>query len=248
VHPPDFYYDAQPVLNRHCTKCHSGAKPKGGVDLSPDYTNLFNVAYETLVRKGLTSYVNIYQVSTLVTRPPKYYGSHASKIIQVLRTTHKDRVKMPPEDWRRFVTWIDSNAPYYGTYAYKRPNTIGGREIFARQKGALAAIHKKRCASCHGGNAEPTLLRVRLDDLGKTRALLAPLAKEAGGEATCKKAAFKNKDDPDYQKLAALYAQVKAECDANPRVDMLDTRPAPTDPKCRYVYRPGVTREYGQAP
>ncbi|MFC1806078.1 hypothetical protein ACFL09_03765, partial [Planctomycetota bacterium] len=61
VHAPDFYYDAQPVLNKHCIKCHSGPAPKGGVDLSPDFTNLFNVAYETLVRRGLTSYANIYQ-------------------------------------------------------------------------------------------------------------------------------------------------------------------------------------------
>ncbi|MFW6162407.1 MAG: hypothetical protein ACODAJ_06525, partial [Planctomycetota bacterium] len=243
---PDFYHDVQPVLDRHCGECHAAPKPKGGVDLSPDYTNLFNVAYETLVRKGLTNYVNIYQVSTLVTRPPKYYGSHASKVVHALRTTHKDRVKMPPEDWRRFVTWIDSNAPYYGTYAYARPGTRGGREIFARQRKALTAVHKRRCAGCHGGNPESTLFRIRLDDVAKTRALLAPLAKAAGGAQSCKKAVFADRNDADYRKLAALYAQVKAECDARPRADMRDRRPPATDPQCRYVYRPGVVRKRGQ--
>ena len=90
------------------------------------------------------------------------------------------------------------------------------------------------------------MFRVRLDDLAKTRALLAPLAKAAGGEESCKKAVFADKDDPDYKKLAALYAQVKAECDASPRADMRKERPPLTDPKCRYVYRPGVVRERGQ--
>jgi len=243
VHAPDFYYDAQPVLNKHCVKCHSGPKPKGGVDLSPDYTPLFNVAYETLVRKGLTSYVNIYQVSTLVMRPPKHYGSHASKVVKVLRTTHKDRVKMPPEDWRRFVTWIDSNAPYYGTYVYTRHGTTGGRDIFARHAKALNDVHKRQCASCHGGNALATVFRMRLP-AEQTRALRAPLAKAAGGDETCGKPVFPSTGHPDYQKLLAAYSEIAA----NPRVDMRDSRPPCTDPKCRYVYRPGVVREYGQQP
>ena len=241
VHGPDFYYDAQPVLNRHCVKCHSGPKPKGGVDLSPDYTAIFNVAYETLVRKGLVSFVNIYQVSTLLTRPPKYYGSHASKAIQVLRTTHKDRVSIPPEDWRRLVTWIDCNAPYYGTYVYTRPNTTGGRDIFAKHKATLDGVHKSRCASCHAGNAESTVFRMRLPAT-ESRALMAPLAKAAGGDALCRgkaDAVFADKTDPDYQKLLAVYADIAAD----PRVDMRRERPPLTDPGCRYVYRPGVVRE-----
>jgi len=238
VHGPDFYYDVQPVLDKHCAKCHTGSKPKGGVDLSPDYTNLFNVAYETLCAKGLVSYANIYQVSTLVARPPKYYGSHASKVIRVLRTTHKKRVKMPTEDFRRLVTWIDCNAPYYGTYVYARPNTTGGRGLFERHGKPLADVHKRRCASCHGGNPAAVLHRLRLP-VETTRALLAPLAKTAGGDQSCKKPVFADKSDPDYKKLLAIYAQMAA----SPRVDMRRERPPLTDPKCRYVYRPGAVRE-----
>jgi len=247
VHAPDFFHDVQPVLDRHCAKCHTGPKPKGGVDLSPDHTNIFNVAYETLVRRGLTSFVNIYQVSTLVMRPPKYYGSHASKVVKALRTTHTDRVKIAPDDWRRLVTWIDSNAPYYGTYTYARPNTRGGRAIFARQRGGLAGVWKRRCQSCHGANPEPKLHRIRLPELAGTRALRAPLAKAAGGDGSCTaktgKPIFAGKADPDYKRLAALYAAVAAECRAAPRADMQPTRPPVSDPKCRYVYRPGVVRE-----
>ncbi len=260
IHGPDFYKTAQPVLNKHCVKCHSGPQPKGGVDLSPDFTPIFNVAYETLCSKRLVSYVDLYHVSTLITRPPKYYGSHASKMMQVLFTTHKDRVSLSAEDIERLATWIDTNAPYYGTYVYDRPGTTGGRDIFAKGRAVLEDVHKRRCASCHGNNATMTVLRMRLP-AESTRALLAPLAKAAGGDDTCracipargtaKGAAkadeltgqplpiFADKADPDYQKLLAVYADIAA----NPRVDMLPERPPLSDPGCRYVYRPGVVRE-----
>ena len=253
-HGPDFYHDAQPVLTRHCAKCHTGPKPKGGLDLSPDHTNLFNVAYESLMKRPLVNYVNIYQVSTLMTRPPKYYGSHASKLITVLRTTHKKRVTIPPDDWRRLVTWIDANAPYYGTYAYSRPGTTGGREIFAQHRAQLAALYKRRCQSCHAGAQERYLLRLRTPDVATSRPLRAPLAKAAGGDAICRKkggadeltgeppALFADKNDPDYKKLLAIFSEIAA----NPRADMRPTRPPLTDPKCRYVYRPGVVRERAQ--
>ncbi|MFP4058262.1 MAG: hypothetical protein ACLF0G_15450 [Candidatus Brocadiia bacterium] len=241
VHAPDFAYDVQPVLDRHCVRCHSRPKPKGGIELSPDYTPIFNVAYETLVRRGLVSFVNIYQVSTLVARPPKYYGSHASKLVRVLRTSHKDRVEMPPEDFRRLVTWIDANAPYYGTYVYTRPGTTGGRDIFARHHKTLDDVHKRRCAACHGQNALATVYRMRLP-ARDTRALRAPLAKGAGGDETCGKPVFADTADPDYRKLRDVYAAIAA----NPRVDMRDERPPLTDPRCRYVYRPGVVRQRGE--
>ncbi|MBM4032943.1 MAG: hypothetical protein FJ291_14305 [Planctomycetes bacterium] len=268
IHGPDFYKTAQPVLDKHCVKCHSGPQPKGGVDLSPDFTPIFNVAYETLCSKRLVSYVDLHHVSTLITRPPKYYGSHASKMMKAVLTTHKDRVSLSQEDLERLATWIDSNAPYYGTYVYDRPGTTGGRDIFAKGKGVLDDVHKRRCASCHGTAATATVLRMRLP-AESTRALLAPLAKAAGGDDTCRAGTalgglgpgsargaakgaakadeltgqplpvFASKADPDYQKLLAVYADIAA----NPRVDMLPERPPLSDPACRYVYRPGVVRD-----
>ncbi len=243
VHAPDFYHDVQSVLDKHCAKCHTGPKPKGGIDLSPEYTNLFNVAYETLTNKKLVKYVSDYSVKSLVTRPPKYYGSHASKVVQVLRTTHADRVALSPLDLRRLATWIDCNAPYYGTYTYSRPRALSGRAIFDHHKPALADIHKRRCQSCHAGAPAPILCRIRLPEFDKSRPLLAPLAKAAGGDESCKKPVFADKSDPDYQKLHALFAKIRAECQANPRVDMRPERPPLLDPNCRYVYRPGQVRE-----
>jgi hypothetical protein len=240
-HGPDFYHDVQPVLDTHCAKCHTGPKPKGDLDLSPDHTNIFNVAYESLMKRGLVNYVNIYQVSTLVTRPPKYYGSHASKLIDILRTTHKDRASLPPEDWRRLVTWIDANAPYYGTYVYTRPGTTGGRELFAAHRKPLGDLYARRCQDCHGKKGqEQVLLHLRTPDVAESPPLTAPLAKEVGGNAWCEKPVFADKSDPDYKKLLGIFKDIAAK----PRVDMQLRRPSLTDPKCRYVYRPGVVRKH----
>jgi hypothetical protein len=250
VHAPDFHYDVQPVLTQHCAKCHNGAKLEGGIDLSPEYTNVFNVAYETLCSKSLVSYVNLYQVSTLVTRPPKYYGSHASRMIKALRSTHKDRVELPPEDFRRIVTWIDCNAPYYGTYTYSHINTTGGRGIFDAHRGPLDDIYKRRCQSCHGSASDKVLCRVALPEIEKSRSLLAPLAKAAGGYQTCRAKGndaappvFADTSDPDYRSLLGILAKIRSESETLPRADMRKDRPPPTDPECRYVYRPGVARE-----
>jgi hypothetical protein len=240
VHGPDFFYDVQPVLDRHCAKCHGGPQPKGGIDLSADYTNLFNTAFETLTGKKLVKYVSDYTVDSLPTRPPKYYGSHGSRMIEVLLSTHKKegRVDMPIEDFQRLVTWIDCNCPYYGTYTFTRPGTIGGRELFAPHKAALDDVYKRRCESCHAGGSEPRLCRIKLPETQQTRTLLAPLAKAAGGLELCKKAVFADQKDPDYRKLAEVLAAVKAEAQTAPREDMLGRRPPLLDPNCRYIYRP----------
>ena len=51
--------------------------------------------------------------------PPYTYGSHKSKLISVLQAGHYD-VKLPRGDFIRLVTWVDANAPYYGSYFGRR--------------------------------------------------------------------------------------------------------------------------------
>jgi len=51
--------------------------------------------------------------------PPKALGSHASRLIQVLRRGHYE-VALPREALVRLVTWVDANGPYYGSYFGRR--------------------------------------------------------------------------------------------------------------------------------
>jgi hypothetical protein len=158
-------------------------------------------------------------------------------------------VELAPDEFRRIVTWIDCNAPYYGTYTYARPNTTGGRGIFDAHRGSLDEIYKRRCESCHAGASDTVMYRVSLPEFEKSRSLLAPLAKAAGGDENCKgkeeesPAVFADKSDPDYRALAGILAKIRSEAEADPRADMRDDRPPLTDSKCRYVYRPGVIRD-----
>ncbi|MBI3921992.1 MAG: hypothetical protein HY318_11295 [Armatimonadetes bacterium] len=237
AHAPDFYYDVQPVLNRHCVRCHDSKKTEGGIDLSPDYTNSFNVAYETLTGKGYVSYVNILQSSSLPLRPAKYYGSYASKLPQLLLTTHKKYVELPKEDFVRIVTWIDCNAPYYGTYLYNRPGTVGGRELLTPTvRASLDGLYAKRCASCHGQDPA-RIQRISFTKVESSPALLAPLAKADGGTEACGKPVFADRQDPDFQLFVSVLRQLEAEMRTKPREDMLPTRPPMFAEKSEYRFR-----------
>ena len=94
------YYpvDVQPVLDKHCIKCHSpkdGKKPKGDLDLSGTLTTLFSVSYENLVRerrggKGRRRFdlfptigENHPKAGNTEYLPARSLGSHASILIAI---------------------------------------------------------------------------------------------------------------------------------------------------------------------
>jgi len=54
----------------------------------------------------------------------------------------------------------------------------------------------------------------------------APLAKEAGGLGLCRKAVFKEKDDPDYKQLVAAIAEASGRLEEGKRFDMAGFVPA----------------------
>jgi hypothetical protein len=73
-----------------------------------------------LVRKKLVSQVDADPRGSFVqAAPPLTFGSHKSKVVEVIRKGHYG-VKLEREEFARLVSWIDANAPYYGTYAGRR--------------------------------------------------------------------------------------------------------------------------------
>ncbi|MCF7954779.1 MAG: hypothetical protein K9M75_03155 [Phycisphaerae bacterium] len=103
----DFARDVQPVLDKHCIKCHSGEKPKAGLNLSGEMTNLFSRSYESLIPErrrgpgrrsfdlvGPTIGENHPKTGNVHYLPAKSLGSHASVLVSMLNPD-KVRLKDP---------------------------------------------------------------------------------------------------------------------------------------------------------
>jgi hypothetical protein len=119
-----FRAEVQPVFDRHCLPCHDfGGKGAEKLLLAPDTSVCFNAAYIDLWARGALTCVG---AGPAETRPAYSWGSHASKLIQVLRRGHED-VRLSPEELARLITWVDLNAPYYPDYESLRPDNPGGR-------------------------------------------------------------------------------------------------------------------------
>ena len=113
--------DVQPILDKRCVSCHGGDAPKGNLVLTGDLTTLWNRSYENLLNKALVSYLQTcsYGSSSVPLEPPLTFGSHQSKLVE--RVRHDPcKAGLTREEFIRIVTWIDANAPYYGTHAGKK--------------------------------------------------------------------------------------------------------------------------------
>jgi hypothetical protein len=126
--PLHYPTDIQPILDRHCVSCHGTEKPGGELVLTGEMTELFCKSYETIIHKDLVAHIQEFvgpkpegadAMGYAPAVPPSTYGSHKSKLVSVLRAGHHD-VKLPREDWIKLVTWVDANAPYYGSYFGRR--------------------------------------------------------------------------------------------------------------------------------
>ena len=112
--------DVQPTLDKHCIGCHGKKDPKGGLVLTGELTKLWSRSYENLSNKRLISHLNGgYGASNVRNTPPLAFGSHRSKLVRQIRKA-PCRAKLTREEFIRIVTWIDANAPYYGTHRGKK--------------------------------------------------------------------------------------------------------------------------------
>jgi len=124
--PIHYPTDVQPILDRHCTQCHSGKRLEAGLDLSGTMTEYFSRSYENLMNRRLVAYIQEFygpqpdgQITNVEPLPPQAVGSHASRLVTILRRGHYD-VKLSSEEFVRLATWVDANGPYYGTYFGRR--------------------------------------------------------------------------------------------------------------------------------
>ncbi len=244
----DFVRQVQPVLDRHCVQCHSGAAPEGDIDLSGDKTRLFNMAYETLVfTPGLVEAYHLHGAPT-GNFPPLATGSYVSGLTRLIEEQHAG-VEVDAEGRRRIYAWIDANIPYYGTWSMSRPHTVGGRDTWLdRGQQPLpwfaAFLAAYRAAALPEDVAPQTPINpryfphqirgLRHADINLTnphlsRILLDNLAPSAGGRADDAGAEFASPEDPHYQAMLEAIEQGRDALLARPRMDMPDAIAVPQD-------------------
>jgi hypothetical protein len=107
----------QPVLDKHCVRCHNGKKNGDEPDLTGTLTENFTTAYQKL-----RSYVRWYEwgentIEPILTRPG-HMPSTESPLVDVLcDANHTKKVKLSDEERRRIYLWLDGNASFYGSYS-----------------------------------------------------------------------------------------------------------------------------------
>ena len=126
VHGPVFSYirEIQPIFDAHCISCHDFDKPAGkSLILAGDRNPYFNASYVDLHVKK--------QVACIGGGPAELqqayaWGSHPSKLIQVLEGGHQD-ISLSEEEMESLITWIDLNGVYYSQYESAYPENPAGR-------------------------------------------------------------------------------------------------------------------------
>ena len=208
----DFPRDVQPILDRHCVKCHNPDQYTARVNLSGDHGTMYSFGYLNLItRNQVFDGRNLAQSDW----PPYARGSGGSPLMKKIDGSHHG-VKVSPLERTMIMQWLDASAPYAGTYAALGCGFISASKCgigykpswwYTSNPGSAAAV-KSRCVSCH---TTPTTIsdgtRVKFHDPKDPRSgrtaqtsshtlynltrpeksiyLMAPLAKSAGGLGLC---------------------------------------------------------------
>ncbi len=156
----DYPRDIQPILDRHCVRCHNPRKRDGGVLLTGDHGPVYSHSYYTLSAT--------YQFSDGCNMPKSNYppyglGDAASPIMNMLRGEHYD-AKLSAQEVEIVRHWIHCGAPWIGTYAALIQGMIGSTGYEASHFTAIdtrilksknikraSEVIQRRCASCHTG-------------------------------------------------------------------------------------------------
>ena len=129
----------QPVLDKHCVKCHSPAKPEGRVILTGEPQGHYTVSYNALAPR--VSYSawggrggDFRQVNSEPLTMPGHFGARGSRLMKLLLDGHED-IELGAEEIQRLATWMDANALFYGTFdpadqaRQRRGERIGGPKL-----------------------------------------------------------------------------------------------------------------------
>jgi len=156
----DYPRDIQPILNKHCVKCHNPQKREGGMILTGDHGPVYSHSYYTLSATYQYSDGRNQPKSNF---PPYGFGDAASPIMKMLDGKHHD-VKLEKQEIEMVRHWIHCGAPYLGTYAALIQGMIGStgyeashytavdtRILKSKNVKLAGEVITRRCGSCHKG-------------------------------------------------------------------------------------------------
>jgi hypothetical protein len=138
----DFTRDIQPILDRYCVECHTHENRKGGLILSGDMGREYSHAYFSLLAHRLVADGR----NGLGNQPPRTIGSSASPLLKRLESRN-----VSTQEWRTVWMWIESGAPFAGSYGALRNGEEQRRaaEAFGRVFSQGAPVLQERCYTCH---------------------------------------------------------------------------------------------------
>lgn len=182
----------QPVLDKHCVSCHSGANPGGKLDFSFKTLpgSLASVSYANLVfgkdgdgKRGLdaspagpifpeATYPNKrFKISTSDTVvPPLTAMSYKSRLMQIVSSGKHHGVQVSNLEEEQIAAWIDALCPYLGLEEILAQPDIEPAEYYRKFSSRLTYSPKMRLA--------PAVHRAFRQDAFKTQADRLPKDKE----------------------------------------------------------------------
>jgi len=143
--------DVQPIFDARCASCHAGDAPAGGLILtgstSPERreegSEYYVDSYLELI-EGMHEYEQprqylgpligegVQEMAWAAYEPPYSLGSHRSRLIDVLRHDPDHNTLLTEAELIRLITWVDSNAQYYGSYYGRHHSEHRGHPNFRR--------------------------------------------------------------------------------------------------------------------
>ena len=231
----DYSRDIQPILDKHCVRCHNPDKRDGKVDLCGDKTPMYTISYWTIRNRNLAIDARNSPTSNY---DPYAMGSGSSRLLNFVDGKHYE-AKLSEQEETLLRLWIDTSACYPGTYA-----SLGcGFYPVNPGAGGLHAQMQQRCGQCHTRDRVDPKTRKKTQIIAfpgqnggmgpvynltrpeKSMLLLAPLSKECGGQGMKGKFVFKDTQDPLYQGMLARLKEAQARLMADKRFDMPGFRP-----------------------
>ena len=232
--PREFNYltEVQPVFDRYCVRCHDYGQPAGEkLNLAGDLGLVFNTSYLELHRKSARRWFpdppggQKLLIKAVHDGPPEVlpayaWGSHRSRLVDVLRAGHED-VELDRESLARIVTWIDMNAPYYGSYySVYRDHVYGRAPLDDAQLARLADLTglPYKVPAEHVNLNHTSLAGTELDgsQVNFTRPELSPCLIRLA-----------DPNDPRHREALAIIQAGKDRLATQPREDMLGPRAVP---------------------